>query len=138
MKNILVIDGQGGKIGRELLELIKQRFPDGCIAAVGTNSTATATMMKGGPARAATGENAVIVACRTADIIVGPIGIVVADSLYGEITPAMAAAVGQSGAVKILIPVSRCETLVAGIRGLTLSELLKDALEKISETLCAQ
>ena len=77
-------------------------------------------------------------ACRTADIIVGPIGIVVADSLYGEITPAMAAAVGQSGAVKILIPVSRCETLVAGIRGLTLSELLKDALEKISETLCAQ
>ena len=128
---ILVIDGQGGNIGRQLVKMISERFPSADITAVGTNSIATSNMMKGGQVSAATGENAAVVGCRTADIIVGPIGITVADALLGEITPKMAVAVGQSRAVKVLIPLNKCETLVAGISDVSTSTLLDDALEKI-------
>ena len=128
---ILVIDGQGGNIGRQLVKMISERFPSADITAVGTNSIATSNMMKGGQVSAATGENAAVVGCRTADIIVGPIGITVADALLGEITPKMAVAVGQSRAVKVLIPLNKCETLVAGISDVSTSTLIDDALEKI-------
>lgn len=128
---ILVIDGQGGNIGRQLVKMISERFPSAEITAVGTNSIATSNMMKGGSVSAATGENAAVVGCRTADIIVGPIGITVADALLGEITPKMAVAVGQSRAVKVLIPLNKCETLVAGISDVSTSALLDDALKKI-------
>ncbi|MBO4354242.1 MAG: DUF3842 family protein [Clostridia bacterium] len=128
---ILVIDGQGGNIGRQLVKMISERFPSADITAVGTNSIATSNMMKGGSVSAATGENAAVVGCRTADIIVGPIGITVADALLGEITPKMAVAVGQSRAVKVLIPLNKCETLVAGISDVSTSALIDDALEKI-------
>ena len=128
---ILVIDGQGGNIGRQLVKMISERFPSADITAVGTNSIATSNMMKGGSVSAATGENAAVVGCRTADIIVGPIGITVADALLGEITPKMAVAVGQSRAVKVLIPLNKCETLVAGISDVSTSTLIDDALEKI-------
>ncbi|MBQ4313718.1 MAG: DUF3842 family protein, partial [Clostridia bacterium] len=101
-KRILVIDGQGGKAGAKLIEVLMQRIPDCEIIAVGTNSIATATMLKAGARSAATGENAVIVNSRKVDYIVGPIGIVIADSLLGEITASMATAVGQSTAKKIL------------------------------------
>ena len=92
--NILVIDAQGGGIGKQVVAAIKQNMPEMEITAVGTNSAATTAMLKAGADHAATGENAVIVGCRRADVIVGPVGIVIADSLYGEITPAMALAVG--------------------------------------------
>ena len=128
---ILVIDGQGGNIGRQLVKMISECFPSVEITAVGTNSIATSNMMKGGSVSAATGENAAVVGCRNADIIVGPIGITVADALLGEITPKMAVAVGQSRAVKVLIPLNKCETLVAGISDVSTSALLDDALEKI-------
>lgn len=130
--NILVIDGQGGNIGRRLVEMISEKFPSANITAVGTNSIATSNMMKGGNVTAATGENAVIVGCRRADIIAGPVGIVVADALCGEVTPKMAVAVGQSGALRVLVPMSRCETLIAGIGSQSVSALLDDAAEKIS------
>lgn len=97
MKTILIIDGQGGMLGKQMVEAVKRLQADGEIIAVGTNSIATANMLKAGADRGATGENAVIVAARSADIIVGPIGIVIADSLLGEITPKMAVALGQSG-----------------------------------------
>ncbi len=132
---ILVIDGQGGNIGRQLVKMISERFPSAEITAVGTNSIATSNMMKGGQVSAATGENAAVVGCRSADIIVGPIGITVADSLLGEITPKMAVAVGQSNAVKVLIPLNRCETLVAGVSNMSTSMLLDDALDKIGAIL---
>ena len=132
---ILVIDGQGGKLGRQLVKAVSERFPQAELIAVGTNSAATANMLKGGAQRGATGENSVLVACRRADIIVGPVGIVVADSLLGEVTPAMAAAVGQSQAVRILVPINRCETLVAGVAGLPTSRLLEDAMDKIQTVL---
>ena len=131
--NILLIDGQGGKMGKKLAEAITSRFPDETLTVVGTNSVATSTMLKGGASQGATGENAVVVCCRKADVIVGPIGIVIADSMLGEITPNMALAVAQSDAVKILIPANRCNNLVAGVKGQSLGEMMDDVLEKIAE-----
>lgn len=132
--NIVIIDGQGGGLGRLLVETVQARYPGATLTAVGTNTIATAAMIKGGARRAATGENAVIVACRNADCIMGPIGIVIADALYGEITPAMAAAVGQSRATRILLPMTtHCENVVAGVReGLSLQELADDAVSRIA------
>lgn len=128
---ILVIDGQGGNIGRALVHEITEKLPDAELIAVGTNSIATASMLKAGARNAATGENAVLVACRRADVIAGPVGIVIADALLGEVTPAMAVAVGQSRAARVLIPVNRCDTLVAGVTDNTTASLLQDAVAKI-------
>lgn len=135
MKRILVIDGQGGRLGRQLVKDIAERWPQCELMAVGTNSIAAENMLKAGAARAATGENAAIVACRRADIILGPIGIVLADGLLGEVTPDMARAVGQSAAFRILIPSDRCETWVAGVPQGGMSALVEDALEKLAALL---
>ena len=129
---ILVIDGQGGNIGRQLVKNIAERFPGHELLAVGTNSIATENMQKGGASRIATGENAVIVASRKADVIVGPIGIVIADALLGEVTAAMATAVGSSSAARILIPVNKCDTFIAGVKDGSTSALLADAMEKLA------
>ena len=133
--HILVIDGQGGNHGRELIRPISERFPDVTIHAVGTNSAATMNMLKNSGITAATGENAVRVACRNADIIVGPVGIVLADALMGEVTPDMACAVGQSPAYRVLLPLNRCETLIAGVRDMSTSSLIEDALTKIEDAI---
>lgn len=129
--NILVIDGQGGGMGKQLVAAIKANVPDAVVCAVGTNSAATAAMLKAGADRAATGENALIVGCRRADVIVGPIGMVIADSLYGEISPKMALAVGQSDAKKIMIPVNSCDNIVAGVPDLSMNGLIQSAIEII-------
>lgn len=129
--NILVIDGQGGQLGCQIIKAVSLKYPQADIMAVGTNAVATAAMIKSGAKKAATGENPVIVACRKADVIIGPIGIVIADSLFGELTPAMAVAVGQSSGAKILIPVNKCENLVAGVSELSVSALVEDAVLKI-------
>ena len=129
--NILVMDGQGGQLGSQIVKELLLKYPDIRITAVGTNAMATAAMMKAGAAKGATGENPVIVACRKADVIIGPIGIVIADSLLGEVTPAMAAAVGQAEAVRILIPMNKCENLVAGINNLNTGALIEDVIAKL-------
>lgn len=129
--NILIIDGQGGQLGCQLIKAIKANFKDVNIIAVGTNATATAIMLKAGAKQAATGENPVIVACRKADVIIGPIGIVIADAMYGEITPQMAVAVGQADAVRILLPVNRCDNLVAGVPDLSISTLIEDVIDRL-------
>lgn len=128
---ILVIDGQGGRLGKELIESMKKAFPQSKITAVGTNSSATATMLKAGADEAATGENPVVVACRKADIIVGPLGIVIADALLGEVTEKMAVAVAKSSAARVLIPMNRCDNLVAGVSAQPIGELISDAMVKI-------
>lgn len=128
---ILIIDGQGGQLGAQLVKEISTRYPQVQITAVGTNATATAAMLKAGAKQAATGENPVVVACRKADVIIGPIGIVVADSMYGEVTPQMAVAVGQADAIRILIPMNRCENLIAGVQDVTMSVMLEDVLSKV-------
>lgn len=130
---IVVIDGQGGKIGRMIVEQIKQKMPSYHVTVIGTNSIATATMLKAGADAGATGENPVIVNCRQADIIVGPLGIIIADALLGEITPKMAQAVCQSEAQKILLPVNKCHTTIVGLREITLSEVVALAVAKIEQ-----
>ena len=130
---ILVIDGQGGQLGAQIIKSVKAKFESAEITAVGTNSAATLAMLKAGAENAATGENPVKVACRKADIIVGPVGIVIADSLCGEITADMAVAVGQADAVRILVPMNKCENQVAGIPDLTTAALINDVTEKIGK-----
>ena len=130
---ILVIDGQGGKLGKLLCESITKKLPEIELIAVGTNTTATAAMIKGGAKKAATGENSICVMSKKADVIVGPVGIVIADALMGEITPSAAIAVGQSNAVKILIPSDRFGNTVVGIKAVGLAEMAEEALNKISD-----
>lgn len=128
---ILIVDGQGGGVGRQLAAQIKQTFPDVHLMAVGTNTIATSAMLKGGADTAATGENAVLVAVRKADIIVGPLGIIVADSLGGEITPVMANAVAQSNAKRILLPFKNCENVIVGVTDFTLGHLIQQAIDEL-------
>ena len=132
-KQILIIDGQGGLLGKQLVEAIRKTVPDAEITAVGTNSIATSSMLKAGAHQGATGENTVLVAVRHADIIAGPVGMVIADSLLGEITPAMAAAVGSSDAVKLLLPVNKCSNVVIGAGGKSTSELIEEAVDRIQK-----
>ena len=134
MKKVVIIDGQGGRMGRALVEEIHKLCPGQPLLALGANTTATAAMMKAGAAMGATGENPVLVACRDANIIAGPIGILMADALMGEITPAMAVAVGQSRAQKVLLPVnSNCGKIVVGVRDLTLSRIMDEAVEVLRD-----
>ena len=130
---ILVIDGQGGKLGKTLVENIKKSFPRLEIMAVGTNSAASDVMRRAGADRVATGENPVIVACRSAQIA-GPIGIAIADALMGEISPAMANAVASSNAYRVLIPMNLCSTYVAGVDKKS-SAILDDAMAHIRSLL---
>lgn len=133
---VLVIDGQGGGLGRQLVSALAAACPEAELTAVGTNSLAANAMLKAGASRAATGENAVVVNCRRADIIVGPIGIVIADALLGEITPTMAAAVCQSGAKRVLVPINHCENYVVGVPDQPVSQLVAAAAQKVKE-LCS-
>ncbi|MGI6141574.1 MAG: DUF3842 family protein [Caldicoprobacterales bacterium] len=130
---LLVIDGQGGKMGKAIIEQLKAAFPEQKIIAVGTNSIATSTMLKAGADMGATGENPVIYNSKDADIIVGPIGIIITNSLLGEVTPRMAAAVSSSGAVKFLIPSNKCNSHVVGTQDLSLTEYVSLAVDKVRE-----
>lgn len=132
---ILVIDGQGGGMGSQLVENIKKRFPDAEITAVGTNTVATQSMLKAGAHHAATGENAVIVGARSADVITGPVGIVIADSLYGEITPKMALAVSQSNAERVLLPMNICSNFIVGVEKIPAGKLVEAAMDRIAQTI---
>lgn len=136
--NITVIDGQGGQLGAQLVKEITAQFNTADITAIGTNAIATSAMLKAGAKQAATGENAAIVACRKADVIIGPAGIVIADALLGEITEKMAVAIGRADAVRILIPTNKCDNLFAGVANLPMSTLITDALEKLGGILDAQ
>ena len=131
--NILVIDGQGGKLGRQLIVSIREANLNVHITAVGTNTIATTNMMKAGVDVAVTGENAVVYNTRHADIIVGPIGIVVADSLFGEITPLMAQAIGQSRAFRVLIPINKCHNIIVGSHNLNLTKMIEATIDAIKE-----
>ena len=130
---IMVIDGQGGRIGSMFVEKwIKAGYSEEELVVVGTNSIATSSMIKSGARAAATGENPVAVNARTADYIVGPIGIMAADALLGEVTPRMAQAVATSPAKKVLIPMNTCDYIVVGVGDQYLSELIDEAVARIS------
>ena len=134
---LLIIDGQSGRLGAQIIEGLRKAglSQPHTIIAVGTNALATSAMINAGADQGATGENPVAVQCRCADVIVGPIGILSADSLMGEITPAMAVAVGQSGAKKLLLPVNQCSNIVVGTQSLTLSKLMEEAVDLL-RSLC--
>ena len=125
---IIVLDGQGGGIGRALIAAISPLLPEGAeLLCVGTNAMATAAMLKAGAQRGATGENAVRWAAEHADVLVCPIAFVLKDSMMGEVTGEMAACVGASRAVRILVPTERCGTHVAGVQGMSMQALVADA-----------
>lgn len=129
--NITIIDGQGGQLGAQFVKEISAHFPDIGLTVVGTNAVATAAMLKAGAKNAATGENAVVVACRKSDVIIGPVGIVIADSLLGEITEKMAVAVAKTDAARILIPTNKCNTFIAGVAKTSTGALIEDAISKL-------
>ncbi len=130
---VVIVDGQGGRMGRALVEqIIRQNIPCELIA-IGTNSMATEAMLKGGASAAATGENPVLVNAKSADIIAGPMGIISANALLGEVTPAMALAISESPALKVLIPVNRCGIFAAGTEDKTPSQYIESAIAKIAE-----
>ena len=128
---ILIIDGQGGRIGRALIEAALKELPEAEVAAIGTNAIATSNMLKSGVKEAATGEYPVVLNAPKADFILGPVGIIAAGSLMGEVTPEMARAVGLSWAKKVLVPMNRCETLIAGMPDTPVGELVKSAVEMV-------
>ena len=131
---IVVIDGQGGGVGRGITERLKDlKGTDDQITVVGTNAVATSNMMKAGAGAGATGENAVCFNCRGADAVVGPVGIILPDAMYGEITPAMAQAVVNSPARKILIPVHNHHVHIVGIQPKPLADYISEACAAVFE-----
>lgn len=134
---IIVIDGQGGRIGSLLIEKIKNKLKTSAaqaeVIAIGTNSIATASMLRAGADAGATGENPVIVNCCDADYILGPIGIIAANSLLGEVTPPMAAAVASSPAKKLLLPVNKCSLHIVGMQEKDINELTMEAVTLITD-----
>jgi len=135
---ITIIDGQGGRMGRAVIEQLKKAHPALELYAIGTNSTATAAMLKAGADYGATGENPCIVNAQDSDIIIGPVGIVFANALLGEITPSIAQAVGASKAYKILIPVNRCGHYIVGCREAGLGEYIRMVCEKVDSMLASR
>ena len=125
---IVVIDGQGGGIGKNIIQVLKEKHPEYTIIGVGTNSMATTQLKKGGADIIATGENAVVYNVKHASIVVGPIGVAFANSMYGEITPAMAKAIGESEARKYFIPAQ-----VVGVASKSISEYIDDLVVMIEK-----
>ena len=132
---VVIIDGQGGRLGRLLVEKVKTRLPQAKIYALGTNTVATAAMLKAGADFGATGENPVVRNVMDADGVLGPVGSVVADSILGEITPAMAESVGSCRAKKFLVPMNSCGVVVAGVEELPLPVYVSQAVDALASEL---
>lgn len=136
---IAIVDGQGGGVGKALIEKLRQAFGNDIhIAAFGTNSLATSFMLKAGADVGATGENAIMVNIGNVDIIMGALGIISADSMLGEITPAIACAIGQSDARKILVPINRCNLAIAGMKNLQFGEFIAEAIAEVRSEIGAK
>ena len=130
---VAIVDGQGGGMGRALAEAVKKDFPDLWVRALGTNALATAAMLKGGADEGATGETAVVFGAGRAHILLGPVGVLAANGLLGEVTPRMAEAIGASGAVKILLPSQRCSIRLAVGPGQPMQYYLDEAMRLLDE-----
>lgn len=130
---LIVIDGQGGGVGRSLVSALKDIMPDQPLLALGTNAQATTAMLRAGADAGATGESAIRYQCKTADIILGVTGILHANAMMGEISPAVAAAVSLSEAEKILIPLERCGLRIAGVGRQPLDSLIRQAAQMAAQ-----
>jgi len=135
---VLVIDGQGGGVGKALVSQLRKTLPEQEVLALGTNALATAAMLKAGATAGATGEHAIIWQCRDAGLILGAAGILIAGAMMGEVSPGISLAIAQSPAVKVLIPSERCGVLIAGTVKLTLDEAVADCLQKAAEIIRAR
>ena len=135
---ILVVDAQGGGIGRQLITSIRKEISNLHILAVGTNTAATTAMLKAGADEGATGENPILVASRKADYIIGPIGMVIANAMLGEISPAMARAIAEADAKRIMIPFSNCDNYIAGVSDFSTGRLIQDAVSQLKSYLTSQ
>ena len=135
MKKIMVVDAQGGGVGKQIINSIKEKFTDVKIIAVGTNLSATAAMLKAGADEGATGENSICVVSKSVDIIIGPLGMVIADSMLGEITSTMANAIARANAIKIFIPFTNCDNYVAGIGNQNTATLIESAIKILNDVL---
>ena len=135
---ILIVDAQGGGLGKQLISTLRKEISNLRILAVGTNTAATSAMLKAGADEAATGENSILVASRKADLIIGPIGMVIADAMLGEITPVIARAIAQSDAKRILIPFSNCDNYIAGVSDFSTGRLIQDAVKKKKKYLAGE
>ena len=133
---IMVVDAQGGGLGKQLITLIRKELPNVHIIAVGTNSVASSTMLRAGADEAATGENSVRVVSKKVDVIIGPVGMVIADAMLGEITKEMACAIAQSPAKRIMIPFNNCNNYIAGTSEISTGKLIADAVSKLKAELC--
>ncbi|MCL2592615.1 MAG: DUF3842 family protein [Defluviitaleaceae bacterium] len=129
--DVLVIDGMGGGIGKAIIEQIRNSIEDAIITAVGTNSIATSAMLKAGAQMAATGENAVVYNAAKADYIIGVMGIISANAMHGEISLQMAQAVSSSKALKILIPMEKCNIMVVGVQAATIQSYINEIIERL-------
>ena len=129
---IAIVDGMGGGIGSQVVGRIKPvlREQDALIA-LGTNAAATGVMIKAGATTGATGENAIVVTAPTADVIIGPVGIVIPNSLLGEITPAIATAIASCRATKILVPLVQPHVELVGLDARPLSATLDDIAARV-------
>ena len=132
---ILIVDAQGGGIGKQLISSIRKEIGDLHILAVGTNTAATSAMLKAGADEGATGENPILVASRKADYIIGPIGMVIANAMLGEITPSMAQAIAEADAKRIMIPFSNCDNYIAGVSDFSTGRLIQDAVNQLKSYL---
>ncbi len=129
----MVVDGMGGRIGQEIVSRLRAVFGEDIeLLAVGTNSTATATMMKAGANRGATGENAMRVTVREADVLVGPLSVLIPDSMMGEVTPLMAEALALSSARKVLLPLTNPRIDLVGITKSPLPHLMEEAIALVA------
>ena len=135
MAKIVVIDGQGGRLGKMLIEEVRARLPQAELLAIGTNAVAASAMQRAGAVHAATGENPVVRGVMDADVVLGPLGIVVAHAILGEVTPKIAEAVGGCRAKKFLVPMNSCGVVVAGVQELSLSAHVRQAVDRAVEFL---
>lgn len=133
---VVVVDGMGGGIGAQVVARLKQTVkPPHMILAVGTNAAATGAMVKAGAETGATGENAIRYNCASADVIVGPVGIVIPNSLLGEVSPDIATAIASSRAVKILIPLIQPHVEFVGVEPKPLSTVLDQVSDRVAALL---
>ena len=132
MNVLMVMDGQGGGIGRAIIRRLREAFGEDVeILALGTNSVATSQMMKAGANRGATGENAIVRTAPEADLIIGPLGIIIANAMMGEVTPEMSKAIGSSKALKVLIPLTQERVEIMGLSGEPLPHLIDQVIDLI-------
>lgn len=133
---VLVVDGMGGRIGQEVVVRLREAFGERVeVLAVGTNSTATTAMLKAGANRGATGENALRVTAREADVVIAPLSLLVPDSMMGEVTAAMAQALAASGARKVMLPLTNPRIDLVGVTKTPLPHLLDEAIAVVSSML---